>query len=116
MKTNTVHSISILCQALAIAIFLVIVSAVGTAKAQNTRPNVNQSSLNGLFTPTSADRFFKQGREQMEREIEILANPEDYLSGNILQINTIDMKIIDETGETQPVPNFPEYSPQNQME
>lgn len=116
MKTNTVHSIAIFCRALAIAFFLVIVSAMGTALAQNSAVNLKQSTLNGLFSPTSADRFFEQGRRQMEREAEILANPEHYLSDNILQLNTIDIKIIDEMGETQPVPNFPEYSPQNQME
>ena len=116
MKTNTVHSIVIFCRAFAIAIFLVIVSAMGTAKAQNTVVDLKQSTLNGLFTPTSADRFFEQGRRQMERETEILANPEHYLNGNILQVNTIDIKIIDERGETQPVPNFPKYIPQNQME
>ena len=119
MKTNTVHSIGIFCQVLAIAFFLVIVSAMGTAKAQsnqNSIVNLKQSTLNGLFTPTSADRFFEQGRRQMERERETLANPEHYLNSNILQVNTIDIKILDEMGETQPVPNFPEYSPQNQIE
>ena len=116
MKTNTVHSISIFCQSLAIAILLVIVSAMATAKAQDNIPSFKQSSFNGLFTPTSADRFFEQGRRQMAREAEILANPERYYSGNILQVNSIDIKIIDDMGETQPIPNFPEDSPQNQLE
>ncbi|MDJ0649682.1 MAG: hypothetical protein QNJ60_13385 [Xenococcaceae cyanobacterium MO_188.B19] len=117
MKTNTLHSISIFCSSLAIAIFLVMVSAMGTAKAQNTLPNnLRQSAINGLFTPTAADRFFEQGRQQMEREADILANPERYYNDRLLQVNTIDIKIIDENGEPQPIPNFPEDSLENQME
>ncbi len=116
MKTNTLHSISIFCSSLAIAIFLVMVSAMGTAKAQNTLPNnLNQSTLNGLFTPTAAERFFEQGRRQMEREADILANPERYYNDSLLQVNTIDMKIIDENGEPQPIPNFPEDRLQNHL-
>ena len=116
MKTNTLHSISIFCSSLAIAIFLVIVSAMGTAKAQNTVPNINQSTINGLFTPTAADRFFEQGRWQMERETKIIDNPERYQRDNILQINSLDMNIIDEMGQPQSVPEFLENSPENQLE
>ena len=115
MKTNTLHSISIFCSSLAIAIFLVIVSAMGTAKAQNTVPNINQSTINGLFTPTAADRFFEQGRRQMEREAKIIDNPERYQRDNILQINSIDINIIDEMGEPQSIPEFLENSPENQL-
>lgn len=115
MKTNNLHSIAIFCNSLAIATFLVIVSAMGTAKAQNTLPNVNQSTFNALFTPTAADRFFEVGREQMEREAEILANPERYYDANLLQIQTIDINMINELGETEPIPNFSEDSPQNHL-
>lgn len=112
MKTNNLHSIAIFCNSLAIATFLVIVSAMGTAKAQNTLPNFNQSTFNALFTPTAADRFFEVGREQMEREAEILANPERYSREDILRTSTIDIKIIDETGEEIPISDFLEDSSQ----
>ena len=52
----------------------------------------------------------------MEREEQILANPERYRSEGILQINTIDMKLIEETGETKPIDNFPEDSPQHELD
>ena len=116
MKTNTLHFVSFFCTSLAIAIALVIIGAMGTAKAQNTVPNLNQSVLNGLFSPTSADRFFEEGRRNMEREREILAHPERYSSEGILQINTIDFKIIEETGETKPISNFSEDTPQQELE
>lgn len=117
MKTNTLHSISIFCSSLAIAIFLVIISAMSTAKAQNTLPNnLNQSTLNGLFTPTAADRFFEQGRRQMQEEAKILDNPERYHGDGILQINSLDMNIIDEMGQPQSIPEFLEDSPENPME
>ena len=111
MTTNTLHFVNLFCTSLAIAFILVIVTAKGTARAQTTVPDLNQSDLNGLFTPTSAQRFFEEGRRNMEREEQILAHPERYRSEGILQINTIDMKVIEETGETKPIDNFPENSP-----
>ncbi len=110
MNTNKLNVVSSFCTSLAIA--LVIMGNISVAQAQNTAvpPNLNDSSLNGLFTPTSADRFFEEGRLKFEREIEILTNPEDYYNGAILQIETIDMKVIDEMGETKTIPNFPDDS------
>ncbi len=116
MKTNTLYSISSFCKSLAIALILVVISAMSNAQAQSTVPNLNESSLNGLFTPTSAQRFFEEGRRNMEREAQILANPEHYFDGGLLQINTIDIKLIEETGETIPIPNFSEDSPQNELD
>ncbi|MGK7953476.1 MAG: hypothetical protein AB4368_33010 [Xenococcaceae cyanobacterium] len=112
MNTNKLKVVSSFCTSLAIAIALVIVGKMNTAQAQNAvvPPNLNQSSVNGLFTPTSADRFFEEGRRKFEREIEILTHPEDYYNGAILQIETIDMKVMDEMGETKTVPNFPDDS------
>ncbi|MGB5635532.1 MAG: hypothetical protein WBM44_11625 [Waterburya sp.] len=112
MKTNTLDFISFLGTSLAIAILLVIVGAIGTAKAQTTVPNVGQSALNGLFTPTAADRFFEEGRRNMAREREILAHPERYYREDSLQINRFDIKIIDETGEKLPISDFLEEDPQ----
>ena len=116
MKTNILNFVSFFCTSLAIAIALVIIGVIGTAKAQNNIPNLNQSVLNGLFSPTSADRFFEEGRRNMERESEILAHPERYSSEGILQINTIDFKIIEETGATKPISNFPEDIPQQDLD
>ena len=116
MTTNTLHCVTIFCKSLAIAIALVIVGATATAKAQSTIPNFNQSDLNGLFTPTAAQRFFEEGRLNLEREAEILANPERYYSGDILQINTIDIRSIEETGATKPIPNFSEDSLQQKLD
>ena len=116
MKTNTLHFISFFGTSLLIAIFLVIIAAIGTAKAQNTLPNFNQSALNGLFTPTAADRFFEQGRRNLEREAEILAHPERYYREDILQTNTIDIKIIDETGEKIPIDDYLEDPAQPELD
>jgi hypothetical protein len=116
MKTNTLHFVSFFCTSEAIALVLVIVGAMGTALAQNTVPKFNESIVNGLFTPTSAQRFFEEGRRDMEREIEILAHPERYKSEGILQLNTIDIKIIEETGSTKPIDNFPEARPRSELD
>ncbi|MDJ0798207.1 MAG: hypothetical protein QNJ51_15535 [Calothrix sp. MO_167.B12] len=108
MKTNTLHFVSFFCTSLAIA--LVILGTIVTAKAQNTLPNLNQSVLNGLFSPTAAERFFEEGRRKMDKETQILVNPEAYKREDILQINTTDIKKIEETGKTKPVSNSPEDS------
>ena len=116
MKTNILHLVSFWGTSLAIAIILVIVAAIGTAKAQNTLPNFNQANLNGLFTPTAADRFFEEGRRNMEKEAEILAHPERYSREDLIQLNTIDIKIIESTEETNPISNFSEDSSQEEPE
>ena len=116
MKTNTLHLVNLFCTSLAIAFILVIVTAKGTAFAQNTRPNLNQSVINGLFSPTSAQRFFEEGRRNMEREAQILEAPERYFGKGILQVNCVDLKIIEESGETKPIDNFPEDSPQDELD
>ena len=113
MKTNSLHFVSSFCTSGAIA--LVIVGGMGTALAQNAVPNINQSVLNGLFSPTAAERFFEQGRRDMEREIEIFANPERYSGEGILQVNTIEIKVIEETGETKPIDNVPEDGSQYEL-
>ena len=111
MKNNTLHFVSIFCKSLAIAIVLVVLGATATAKAQNTVPQIPDSVLNGLFTPTSADRFFEEGRRNLEREAEILVNPEHYHRESLLQINTTDIKIIDGGEESTTMPNFPDNNP-----
>ena len=116
MKTNTLHFVSFFSTSLVIGIGLIIIGAMGTAKAQNTVPNLNQSVLNGLFSPTSAERFFEEGRRKMEREAEILADPERYQREDILQVDTIDIKRIEEMEKTKPIYNSPEDTPQGELE
>ena len=116
MKSNTLHFVPFFCTFLALASALVIVGAMGTALAQNTLPNFNGSVLNGLFSPTSAERFFEEGRRNLEKETQILVNPERYSGEGILQLNTIDIKLIEETGETKPISNFTEDSPQHELD
>ncbi|ELS02498.1 hypothetical protein Xen7305DRAFT_00022120 [Xenococcus sp. PCC 7305] len=115
MKTNALHFVSFLGTSFAIAVFLVIVGAISTAKAQSSLPNFRPSDINGLFTPTAADRFFEEGRRNMEREREILTRPERYSHTDILQFNTVDLKIVDETGKEIPISDFLEDSPQQEL-
>lgn len=114
MKTNTLHFVSFFSTYGAIA--LVIIGAMGTAKAQDTIPHINQSVLNGLFSPTAAERFFEEGRRNMEREAQILADPERYKRKDILQTDKIDIKRIEETWKTKPTDNFPEDTPQQKLD
>ena len=112
MKNITLHFVSSFCTSLLLALVLVLFGAMRTALAQQTIPNLNQADVNGLFTPTSAQRFFDEGRNSFEREAEILAHPERYSREGLLQINTIDIKIIDESEEPTTIPNLTDDSPQ----
>lgn len=58
--------------------------AVMAVKAESS-PDLD--SLNGLFTPTQSERFFQDGRENLEREIKIFTHPEKYLRDDLLQID-----------------------------
>ena len=116
MKTNTLNFVSHFCTSLLLAFILVLFGAMRTALAQPTVPALNQSDLNGLFTPTSAQRFFGEGRRNLEREAEILAHPERYSRGSLLQINTIDIQIIDESEEPTIIPHGNDNSPQQQLD
>ena len=117
MKTNTLHLINLFCTSLATALILVIVTAKGTAFAQdkNTLLNRDQSVINGLFSPTAAQRFFEEGRRNLKREAEILEAPERYFGKEILQINTVDLKIIDGSEENKPIDNFPGDIPRPEL-
>ena len=116
MKTNTLHFVSFFCTSLAIAIALVIIGGMGTAKAQNAVPKLNQSVLNGLFSPTAAERFFEKGRRDIEREAEILSHPERYRREDILKIDRNDIKTIEETEKTKKIYNSPEETPQQELD
>lgn len=118
MKTNTLHFVSFFCTSLAIGYALLTIGTIGTAKAQhaNTIPRINQSVLNGLFSPTAAERFFEEGRRKMEREAQILAHPERYKGESLLQINKIDIEGIKERRETKPIYNYPGDTPQRKLD
>ncbi|MEM6403435.1 MAG: hypothetical protein AAF757_24930 [Cyanobacteria bacterium P01_D01_bin.116] len=103
MKTNILHFASFFYICTAIA--SVIISAIDTAFAQNTVPSIDRSVVNGLYSPTASELFFEEGRRKIERETQILVNPERYKRSDILQNNTIDTKIIEEKKETNPIFN-----------
>ena len=100
MKINTLHFGSFLCTPLLLAFF--IIGAIDRAFAQSNIALPNQSVFNGLYSPSSAERFFEEGRRKIEKEVEILTNTERYKHKDILENNAIDIKIIEETGETNP--------------
>lgn len=116
MKTNSLHFVSSFCTSLFLALVFVLFGAMRTALAQPTVPNLKPSDLNGLFTPTSAQRFFEEGRNNLEREAEILAHPERYAREGLLQINTIDIKLLDESGEPTTIPHGTDDSPQLELD
>lgn len=84
--------------AIAVAIAIVIMAAIGTAKGQDYYDVVD-----GLFTPKQSERFFQAGREDFEREVEILNHPERYLSDDLLQI---DPEIIEQMDRSRKFPDF----------
>ena len=102
MKSSKANLVSNLAESFFVAIFLVLVSAVATAKAQDNLPNISQHSLNGLFYPTAADRFFEAGREDFEQEIDLIVNSEQYFNQDILQI---DPQIIEQMQDIQFFPD-----------
>lgn len=113
MKTNILRFVSFFSTSLAIALALVIISAMGTAKANNnvpvprTLPNLRPSVLNGLFSPTASERFFEEGRRQLEREADILTHPERYEREGILKIDMTKIKKIEETEGEKPTFHAP---------
>ena len=105
MKNNTLHSAVNLLESVVIAVVLVLITAIATAKAQNDSPQIPDSSpaLNGIFSPTAADRFFDAGREDFAREIDFLSNSDKYLNGDLLQF---DEEIIKQMQETKPLSDY----------
>jgi hypothetical protein len=69
-----------------IAIALLLVTDT-PARSQASIGNIDSSVINGLFTPTASQRFFEAGRENFERETEVLQDSGRYFDGDILEIN-----------------------------
>lgn len=88
---------------------------MGTAFAESTVPLPNQSVLNGLYSPTASERFFEEGKRNIERETIILFNPELYQREGIFKNNIVNTKIIEELEETNSIFNFPEDSLQQKV-
>lgn len=90
MKTKTLHLVSIFCT-LCLTTILVLHGEMKTAFAQNP-----QSITNGISTPTAAQRFFEEGDQMIETEIEILIHPEIYSRDDILEMEGINPQNIQE--------------------
>ena len=98
MKTNNTGLIFNWFNSLVLAVAIVIVAAITTAKAQNSF-----NIINGLFTPTQADRFFQAGREDFEQEVKIFIHPERYLRDDLLQI---DPELIEQMDQPKQLTDF----------
>ena len=82
MKIHPLQFVCSLFESLTLAVLIVLVGAIATAKAQ-TRLDV----INELFTPTAAQRFLEAGRRDFEQQIDILVNPERYLNDDLLKFD-----------------------------
>ncbi len=98
MKTNNTGLIFNWFNSLALAVAIVILAAITTAKAQDSF-----NMINGLFTPTQADRFFQAGRKDFEKEVERFNYPESYSGDDLLQI---DPELIEQMNRPQQIPDF----------
>lgn len=67
---------------LAISLTVSLTISVNPALAESLAHTV----INGLFTPTQSDRFFKEGRLKLESETKILTNPQYSANDDLLQI------------------------------
>lgn len=107
MKFNTLRFVSSSFNSLIIAIFIVILAAMTTAKAQG-----NSDVINGLFTPTSAQRFFQAGRDEFEKEVKVFTHPEQYPTNHLLRI---DPALIKQMEETKLLPGFVQSTSRNRL-
>ena len=98
MKTNATGLIFNWFNSLALAVAIVILAAATTAKAQ-----VPFNVINGLFTPTQAERFFQAGRKDFEKEVERFNYPERYSGDDLLQF---DPELIEQMDQPQQLPDF----------
>ncbi|MEM8723461.1 MAG: hypothetical protein AAGE84_29955 [Cyanobacteria bacterium P01_G01_bin.39] len=108
MKTNTSGFAFSWFNSLMLAVAIVILAAVSTAKGKNNAsaasvPSIPNNVINGLFTPTQADRFFQTGREDFEQEIKTFNHPQLDLGDDLLRF---DPELIEQMQHHQPVTNF----------
>ena len=76
------------------------IGAITNSSAQNNPP-VQTPNINGLFTPTAAQRFFETGRNNFEKEIDSVIDSEDSFSKDLLQLNPELVEQMKETSSTQ---------------
>ena len=87
--SNSINFVVNCLNILAMAMAMVMLAAITTAKAE---PKVSFDVIKGLFVPTQAERFFQAGKENFAREIEIFDHPEKYFKPDLLQIDPDLMK------------------------
>ena len=87
-KMNSQHFVTRFQESLILAIAIVLATAVATAKAQQARVQTGNLNpmLNGVFSPTAAERFFEEGRNFFDREAVFLSEPELYFREDIIKI------------------------------
>ena len=104
MKTNNLHFAVNLIESVFIAVVLVLITAIATAKAQDSSPRIPNSNptLNGIFSPTAADRFFEAGREDFAKEIDFLRDSDKYFNDDLLKF---DEELIEQMQKTKPFPD-----------
>ncbi len=105
MKINTFKFISLFC--ICGTFLSVTFGMMDTALAESTVSLPSQSVLNGLYSPTASETFFEEGKRKIERETQILINPERYKGDGILKINIVNNRI-EQLEETNPILNFSE--------
>ncbi len=98
MKTNTSGWVFCWFNSVILAIAIVMLAAITTAKAQ-----IYFDLVNGLFTPTQSEGFFQAGRADFEQEIELFTHPERYPSKDLLQI---DPELIEQIDRSRQLPDF----------
>ena len=89
MKTYNLISASSWLNTL-ISATVILTSTAITAKAQSVRGSVAplpSNVTNGLFAPTQSQRFFQNGREAFEKEVEIFNQPQRYWDNDVLQFD-----------------------------
>lgn len=87
----------------------IIIGTTTTPSAQNIS-RLQNSTFNGLFTPTAAQKFFETGRNNFEREIDSVIDSEDRFSNDILQLE----EAIKQMKETNSIQNAQQNNPQNE--
>ncbi len=74
MKINTLPLAISLCNFIIINLLISVFSIPTQAQTLPSRINNVNSTINGLSSPNSSDRFFKEGRENFKEEIEFIMN------------------------------------------
>ena len=107
MKNKFAHQVYRLSATILISLIMVILGGNATTNAQNT---VNV--INGLFTPTKAQRFFNEGRRNFDLQVEILNDPDYYFNQQIPQF---DQRLLHKTVENSPLNPVPETNPNHNL-